>query len=147
MSSLKKNLKIFRIVQTANDTSKNFYVHNLETIIFRFLILKIKKIFWFFYQKKLKKIFFVQNRYCNPISVLHAPVGVCKTGHSAPLKLLGKVCTLDGMPFIIWKQLFYPNFLLALPIGKFPNPFYIILKKKNFYFTEKKLFATMLLLH
>ena len=34
-----------------------------------------------------------------PIPVLTSPYGLIKTGHFAPLHLLGKVCDLDGLNF------------------------------------------------
>lgn len=49
-----------------------------------------------------------------PIPVLHAPYGTCKTDHSAPLHLLGKVCDLDGL-------IFRPNFYKNLKIFSSKN--------------------------
>ena len=71
-----------------------------------------------------------------PISILHAPVGVCKTEHSLCFIYWARSATLTALCSQFGNRYFQKN-VLVLPIGKFPNP----MKKEIFYFTEKKIFV------
>ena len=112
-------------------------IHNLEIIIFRFLILKIKKFFGSSIKRNWKKFFscridtVTQYLFCTLLS------GCAKKTISLRFIYWAKSATLRAC-CSQFRNNYFEKIFVGSANWEMPKPFFILKKKKFFYFTEKK---------
>ena len=85
----------------------------------------------------------MQNRYCNPISVLHAPYRTCKTDHSLRFIYWAKSATLTAYCSQFRNNYFQKYFYWLCQLGNTQTLLYDVEEENFFTLLKKKLLATL----